>query len=145
MNVNVALFFFPSRPRCTKRIMFQFTLHSHATENATVVYLTGFRAETLVGRAALERSAGRSVGRSISTISAPTGRGDSDAVTENLKKKKIKKEEENRNKNGRNGHTRGGRGRDARARTRGEIAASTTDKKGARARAVFQEENIAAR
>jgi len=92
MNVNVTLFF-SSRPRCTvaKRIMFQFTLHSHATENATVVYLTGFRAETLVGRAALERSAGRSVGRSISTISAPTGRGDSDAVTENLKKKSKRK------------------------------------------------------
>jgi len=72
-----------------ERIMFQFALHSHATENATVVYLTGFRAEALVGRhsaAMVDRSAGRSVGRSISTISTPTGREDSDAVTENLKK-----------------------------------------------------------
>lgn len=44
--------------------MFQFALHSHATENATVVYLTGFRAEALVGRhsaAMVDRSAGRSI------------------------------------------------------------------------------------
>jgi len=62
--------------------MFQFALRSHATENATLVYLTGFRAGALVGRR--RGAALADVDRSISTIPAPTSREDSpDAVTEN--------------------------------------------------------------
>lgn len=116
-----------------ERIMFQFALHSHATENATVVYLTGFRAEALVGQCSgtVDRSTGRPIGRSISTISAPTGREGSDAVTENLKnrkrgEKKTEKKWEERTRGGR--ERVGGRGK-GEMRARGEIAASTTDKK----------------
>lgn len=62
-----------------ERIMFQFALHSHAIENVTVLYLNWIsRGNTRgTGTGTIDRS---------STISAPTGREGSDAVTENLKK-----------------------------------------------------------
>lgn len=88
--------------------MFQFALHSHATENATVDVFNwisrGSTRGTVQRSGTVERPVGRSVGRSISTISAPTGREGSDAVTENLKNRKRGKKTE---KNGRNGHAAG--------------------------------------
>lgn len=150
INVSVVFFFCP---RCTvaKRIMFQFALHSHATENATVVYLTGFRAEALEGRRvtrcavpAMPPSRARvyvcenAWSIDLSTISASTGRrADSDPQLLKIKNKK-KKEKRGKKKDTRCGVS-------LRHRARREIA-STTAKKGTRVRrAVFQEENIAAR
>lgn len=83
-----------------------------------------------------------------STISAPTGREGSDAVTENSKKKKKQKKREKGRQKEKEKWTRGIEGRRARA----ERAASTTGTKEGgkgckrdRARDVFREENIAAR
>jgi hypothetical protein len=65
---------FCSRPRCTvaERIMFQFALRPHATENATLVYLTGFRAGALVGR---RRGAGRCRSIDLDNSGAGKSRG----------------------------------------------------------------------
>lgn len=58
----MSLFFRPMRYAMAERIMFQFALHSHATENVTVLYLTRFHVEALVGRYHVgERMVGRSI------------------------------------------------------------------------------------
>lgn len=86
-----------------ERIMFQFTLHLHTIENVTVLYLTGFRAETLVGRLP-ERSVGP-IDRSPTILAS---RQVERTLTRLLKiKKKRKKKKE------RNGPPRGTEGRRA--------------------------------